>query len=78
MTVIDCGDYPMRSLYFEQPSRGAKPTVFEAEYLHASYARYRPIDRSPAQPTAAAKRPGPSHHLSETAASGRLGSAHKS
>ena len=45
-------DYPMRSLYFEQPSRGAKPTVFEAEYLHTSYARYRPIDPSLAGATA--------------------------
>ena len=78
MTVIDREDYPMRSLYFEQPSRGAEPTVFEAEYVHTSYARYRPIDPSLAQPTAAAKRPGPSHHLRETATSGRLGSAHKS
>jgi hypothetical protein len=39
-------DYPMRSLYFEQASRGAEPTVFQAEYLHTSCARYQPIDAS--------------------------------
>jgi len=50
-------DYPMRSLYFEQPSRGAEPTVFEAEYLHTSYARYRPIDPSLADATATERWP---------------------
>ena len=43
---IGRGDYPMRSLYFEQKSKGAKPTVFTAEYTFTGYSRYQPIDVS--------------------------------
>lgn len=51
------GNYPMRSLYFEQPSRGDKPTVFQVEYLHTGYARYRPINASLVSASATKKSP---------------------
>ncbi|MDK2973534.1 MAG: hypothetical protein PWP23_3289 [Candidatus Sumerlaeota bacterium] len=36
--------YPMRSLYFEQPSKGAEPTVFQAAFTTALAPRYSPVD----------------------------------
>lgn len=36
--------YPMRSLYFEQPSKGERETVFQADYEMTTWARYNPID----------------------------------
>jgi transglutaminase-like putative cysteine protease len=36
--------YPMRSLYFEQPSQGERETVFQADYEMTTWARYNPID----------------------------------
>ncbi len=36
--------YPVRSLYFEQPSQGDRETVFQADYEMTTWARYNPID----------------------------------
>lgn len=36
--------YPMRSIYFEQPSLGKEPTPFGAKYLLTTYPRYNPVD----------------------------------
>ena len=41
---INAPRYPMRSLYFEQPSAGDGETVFQADYLLTTYPRYNPID----------------------------------
>lgn len=49
---INSPDYPMRSLYFEQPSRGAEPTAFEARWRMDVLPRHYPID--PAKVTAPA------------------------
>ncbi|GAB4324923.1 MAG: transglutaminase domain-containing protein [Candidatus Sumerlaeia bacterium] len=36
--------WPQRSLYFEQPSRGAEPTVFEATWEMSVWPRWTPLD----------------------------------
>ncbi|MBI1290987.1 hypothetical protein GC173_07045 [bacterium] len=41
---INAPNYPVRSLYFEQPSRGAEPTTFSATYTVTTRPRYVPID----------------------------------
>ncbi len=47
---INAPRYPMRSLYFEQPSQGGQETVFEAEYTLTAYPRYNPIEPERVQP----------------------------
>lgn len=47
---INAPRYPMRSLYFEQLSRGSEETVFEAEYTLTTYARHNPIEPQRVQP----------------------------
>jgi transglutaminase-like putative cysteine protease len=41
---VNAPDYPVRSLYFEQPSRGAEETIFEAVYTLSTRPRLIPID----------------------------------
>lgn len=41
---INAPAYPVRSLYFEQPSNGEKETVFEATYTVTTYPRRNRID----------------------------------
>jgi transglutaminase-like putative cysteine protease len=41
---MNAPDYPMRSLYFEQPSKGSEPTQFEATYTMTTYPRYYRLD----------------------------------
>ena len=54
---MNAPNYPMRSLYFEQPSKGAEPTVFEATYTLTTYPRYVPIDVDKVQPSTAENNP---------------------
>src|SRR5690606_31400770 len=37
-------EYPTRSVYFEQPSRGSEPTVFKASFTHTVYPRLFVVD----------------------------------
>ena len=41
---MNAADYPMRSLYFEQPSNGGEPTEFKATYTVTTYPRRYELD----------------------------------
>ncbi len=47
---INAPNYPARSIYFEQRSRGEEPTVFEAEYTLTTHPRWNPVDPDRVRP----------------------------
>ena len=56
---VNAPDYPMRSLYFEQPSKGPEPTVFRASYSVSVHPRYYDID--PARVASVDQESAPGH-----------------
>ncbi|MBX3729306.1 MAG: transglutaminase domain-containing protein [Candidatus Sumerlaeia bacterium] len=53
-TWINAPNYPMRSLYFEQPSAGDAPTVFTATWTMTAAARHFAVDSRRVTPSTAA------------------------
>ena len=47
---VNAPNYPARSIYFEQRSRGEEPTVFEAEYTLTTHPRWNPVDPDRVRP----------------------------
>lgn len=41
---LSSADYPIRSVFFEQPSKGSEPTEFNIHYKYKRYATYTKVD----------------------------------